>query len=369
MAFLVNKIMVDLKMVEMRKIKTEDCVRVGEDLYFIDADYNIIYQMNIKTGKIVIVGSIPEERLLASRLGSKIVVYHNYLFFAPMSAKKIWRLNLETHEWKGYERKILPTIANNADIFQALVWEDKIFFIGCAYPAIIIFDPISENMEYIEQPYKLLASYAEESKDVFFRTDYEIIDNTLYMASCVANYVLKLNLNTYDFELVEVGSRGNAYSGIEYDGIHFYLSPRKNSPIVVWDGKRESEEIDISKLYDIENTFIFGGVKCRNDKVLFFASFQDYSLEMDRSSIFDSLKICPRKYVFYRSVDDSTTVCLDSFGNMTIENEGETYNYVLDIEIERFFDYLRNRRLRNEFANSIFEETERVGLEFFIATI
>lgn len=349
----------------MKKVAFEDCVRVDESLYMIERNYNVIYHLNIKKGDLTIVSSIPGESIFASRLGSKIIHHNGDLYFSPMNAKNIWRFNIKSRQWKSYERKDISNWTKQTDMFQAIEYNNKIFFIGCLYPAIIVLDTLSDKMEYIEEPYDIINKKAKKSGDACFRTDYVRIENYIYMASCVSNEVLKFNMKTYEFEYISVGDEQFRYSGITYDGNNFILSPRRNTPIVIWDGKTGIKCIELPVIFKERDGMIFGGVCFDGDKLIFPACFWDKSIVIDENL---KIQIEDSSYYFYKRIDDRTIVFLRKNNELTIKYDGLEYKYMLeinDIDINTYLESASNVVS----SNSIITESNIVDLGMFIYTI
>ena len=350
---------------KMKKIAFEDCVRVDESLYMIERNYNAIYSLNIKTGNLTIVGNIPGENLLASRLGAKIIYHNDDLYFSPMNAKKIWRLSLKSKQWKAYDRKNILNWTTQTDMFQAIEYENKIFFIGCLYPAIIVLDTLSEKMEYIEKPYEILNSKAKKVEDACFRTDYVQIANYIYMASCVSNEVFKFDMNTYDFEFIPVGDESFKYSGIAYDEKSFFLSPRKNTPIVIWDGNTGVKNIELPSTFKNRDEMIFGGVCYDEGKLIFPACFWDKSIVIENKT---EIKIEDVSYYFYKRIDEKTVVSLSKTNEIMIRYDGVGYKYTLEIDDKKIHTFLNNAT-NDVSLNSILKENDSVDLGMFINAI
>ncbi len=366
---IVYKLYANQKFQKMKTIAIEDCERIGDKLYFIDKKINLVYCMGIMTGEIVIIGSMPEEKIFSNRLGAKIIHYNNSLYFSPMYAKKIWKYNLNTLEWTGYERKNLPNWTNDQDMFQAVLWHNKIFFIGSHYPAIIVFDLETDSMEYIVEPYCEIYKTAEAKMDACFRTDYVQIGDVIYMASCVTNEVFMFNLESYEYNYIEVGNKNYSYSGIDYDGELFYLSPRKNGPIIVWDGKKIIREISISSIYGDKDIYIFGGVVCKNNEVYFPSCFHDYSLVLENKSDYNSLRAYKEKYHFYKKIDPKTYVKLNSCGCMCIDFGSKKYSYDLSIERDIISEWIRRNGKYGEIMDGYFFENESINLKDLLCVV
>ena len=319
------------------KIVFEDCVRVGSDLIMVDSRYNIIYKISIFDGKVSILGSLPEEKMLTPRLSSKIIYNKDCLYFSPMNAKKIWKYNLSTSEWKGFEKKDISHWCNYKFLFQAILYKDTIFFIGSHYPAIIAFDTLSEKMVYITKPYEYLKAASERVADNYFRCDYVQYGNEILMASCVSNEIMKFNLDTLESTFVKVGESDYRYSGIAFDGSVYYLSPRKYGPIVVWDGNKDWISYNLPSVYDDNNEMIFAGAICEGENVVFPSCFSDYSLVMDKNR---RLQVYKERYYMYKQVDDMTKVYYSASGLLHIVYDGILREYKISLQRETFEKYL-----------------------------
>ena len=77
-------------MAKMITLSAYDCVEVDGYLYFFSREYNFLFKLEITTGEISIVDSIPED-IFAEQLIYRIVSYKRNLYFAPMKSNKIWQ--------------------------------------------------------------------------------------------------------------------------------------------------------------------------------------------------------------------------------------------------------------------------------------
>ena len=355
-------------------ISTEDCVRVGNFLYFIAYDFNVVMNLNITTGKTSIVGSIPDEETMATRLGAKIVYFNKELYFAPMKAKKIWKYNLESGIWKSYDRKKIEEWAGTEEIFQAVLYKEKIFFIGSCYPAIIKLDIETDKLEYLIKPFEEYKAIAEKKKDCFFRTDIVHLDEKIFIASCLSNKVLQVNLDSFEYEYISVGPQNCSFSGIDYDGEYFYLSPRKGNIAIQWDGRDKWTAINLPLDRSFDSFFTSGSVLCREENVVFSSYFIEKSFVFDRND--NEINTLSEKYWFYKRIDKETLVSLSHNGNITIDFQGNEYVYKLQIERELLIDYLSKRIKENgenyknmKSSDSIIYEEKDLDLGLFLRMI
>lgn len=350
------------------KLLFEDCIRVERNLYFICRDFNVFCSLNIDSGEIVIIDSIPENSVCSWRLGAKIVYWKDKLYFAPMCADKIWRYDLTNREWKGYERKILDNWTDSKDMFQAVLYKGKIFFIGSFYPAIIILNPETEEMEYVTEPYKNRIEVSKETRDCWFRTDYVLRDNVLYMASCVDNTVLHFNMDNYEFSYLKVGDDDLKYSGIGWDGEYFYLSPRKDGPFLIWDGEKEVKKINVD--IDSEKKLaVFGGVMCIDGKVIFLASFSKNTVILSPKENYKT-QTTLKQYLLYKRIDDETVASLENNGTLEIVYKGKKYCYNTEISDRIIGSYMKkNMHEKGEELSDIVHETASKTLGLFLNMI
>ena len=355
-----------------RKIMSaEDCVRIGDYLYFISADVNMVFKLCIYTGETGIVSHIPGEAMNVRRLGSKIIHYGDELIFAPMNAKDIWIYNLKTEEWECIERKEFTnrlTWSKSGTMFQCVRHNEKLYFIGSIYPAIIEFNLKTRNISYITEPYERYLRDAEKLHDGFFRTDYVKKDNIIYLASCLKNEVMKFNLDTYDTKYFTVGGSGNRYAGITFCNDKFYLAPRKCTPVVIWDGRNKWEQIELPKPYKNLDKYWFGGAVECSGKILFTAYGGDVSFALSLNGKRD-LELVEKTYLFYKQIDDSTKVSLTQKGLLEIEADEQYYRYELSLSIDELGQYIKHNGYDALKMNLIQKEDHFWDLEMFVSMI
>lgn len=346
------------------KLLFEDCVRIDKLLYFICRDLNIFCSIDIVSGNITVIDSLPEGSVNSWRLGAKIINLDNYLYFAPMCADKIWRYDLTMGEWKGYKRKSLDNWTEHKEMFQAIVYKDKIYFIGSYYPAIIIMDTKTEEIKYVTSPYENRIELSEERQDCWFRTDYVIKNDLLYMASCVDNTIFCFNMDTYDYKFIKVGDDSYTYSGIAVDGDIFYLTPRKSGPIVVWDGNKVVQKIELMTSNPNSNIGL-GGAISLEEKIVFFACFSNNSFELNKSS--REIKKINKQYLFYKKIDDVAVVSLDDNGILVISLLDKIYEHKVELSDSIVGQHMKKIMLeRGETMNEIIEEISLMTLGCFI---
>lgn len=296
--------------------------------------------MHIITGEISPLGSIPEEPIRSKRVSSKIVSWNDDLYIAPLLTKKIWKYNQNNQQWTGYKREELCNWTRRQDMSQAVLYKDRIFFIGCLYPAIIVMNPYTDDIKYITSPYNEKMELVSKKKEIWFRTDYVIKNNYIYLASCVDDTVLCMDLDTYEYEYKQIGEKSYAYSGIGWDGELFYLSPRNTGPIVIWDGEKIVGEIDIK--FPPNEKKILGSALCLEDKIVFPAIFSKNTVELIKNVGYQ-IVYRNKQYFFYEKIDQETIVSLDTEGIIEIIWNNKTYIHETNLMDSLFWNQFKER--------------------------
>lgn len=265
---------------EMLKITTDDFVLIGDCIYFFINEFNALYSLNMCTNSIEYVSRIPTEGILEKHLCSAITVYNNEIILTPYKSKKIWIYNLLQNVWTSIGLKHLDNWTKRKECMSLIWYNGQIYIIGSTYPAIIVMNPDTKQIRYIEEPYKLLNLKIWDCKDFAFRSKIFQKDKILYLASCVSNEVCRFDLKTEKTELYKVGREDNKYSGIISDGSNFWLSPRKNTNIVKWDGKKSVKEIQLPSDF-LPAKYYFTEPYIENGKLLFTVRQGEHNLYID----------------------------------------------------------------------------------------
>ena len=330
----------------------EDCLKRNKKLYFVSKDTNVIYSINMKIGKLEFIDCIPEESILKKNLCHKILTWNDEMIFIPMNAKKIWRYNLVTKQWHGIN---LGEYENKRDkFFQAFVYKNDLFMIGCGCPAIFRLNLITEEFLIIKKPFKHLINKKMFVTDIFFRYHFVQKGTKILMASCVDICVMEFDLKIKKVLFYKVGNEKNKYSGIVWDGDNYWLSPRYKTPIVRWDGKNKSKEYNLPNEI-LENEIGFLGVVATDNGILFYGK-KDYSILITEKNDNINMKIIHQTYVFYKREENETIKLLRN-GKLVVENN--KYKKIFHIIAKKnSLKHFQHKRI-NEFISSLnpIEET------------
>ncbi len=269
------------------KILFEDAVCVDNRLIFFCRDINLLCSIQIDNGQLEILGKLPEEKLLGERLCGGIAVYNNNIVIAPLKARNIWIFSLDSCAWKQIELKEFNDGLGKSFFRSVYIYNNKAFFFGGYYPAIVILNLDTYEIEYISEVFDEKGGV---NTDLFFRSGPVVFNDRLYLASSIDNSVLVIDLKLLTYEWKKVGDKDDKYSGIVFDDGFFWLSPRKGKYIIRWDGYNIKKiEIPHNEIYlDI----LYSGIYLIDDH---------YLITTVSNSLLGSLFVYKREEVYNRN--------------------------------------------------------------------
>lgn len=297
-------------------LRATNCALVGDKIYFVSREVNLIYTLNLNTYEIEIMENMPEEIFLHEDLYGNIVYSYGKLILVPLCAEKIWIYDFEVKRWAAVEFQ-----SNERNIqykfFGAAAYRNYVYMFGHYYPGIIRLDVNTNSLKRIELPVGV-NGHSYENKDGYFNWDYVIKDKWLYTPMIQSNRVLKLDLDTENYELIALGNSNNQYAGIAWDGRYFWFPPRGNGVYVKWDGGKEIMEYRLPKGFE-ESQYYFSGCYLSEHKLV-FAGLQEKTLEFDIDKP-EKAEILKRTIDCYKKADDGTVVFQDTAGTVFIQKE------------------------------------------------
>lgn len=351
-----------MKYKESRILPAYGCAKAGNTLFFLGKDINIVFKKEIGKEETKLFQGPPEGNVLAPQMASRIILWKDELIYIPWRAGAIWFSDLDLQNWGKveYENRLKERISNAA--LQAVLYGERLFIIGADYPAMICLDLNSKKITYIREPYQRPIREKKKQRDIFFRKDYVLKDGFLYLASCLDNYVLKMNLDTFSFEWKEVGSRANKYSGIAWDGEYFWLSPRTNTPVVKWDGKNCTEEISLPDGFKNPRT-LFHGIVYTGEILLLPGKNQPNSLIVYPET--GNLSVTEGQYWFYQRLNGDEFLAQRTDGQMQlIHDKNENQSFFCRISSDAFMQFIQeNHGDYGSYFKQVRKENTLIGLE------
>ena len=226
-------------------IASEDLLKVGDDYYFAARDVNAICKFNEETKKIKFIYVDPDGDTWAYRRYGRIFQYKETLIFPPLHANKILLYHIKENCFETIDIEQIEGYDYDYFLASTMIGE-KLVLVGCQYPAIVFFDLKNKRLTYFKEPFKELLPKHKYKGECFFRNDVAVVENKLYIASCLSNQVLELNMEDGSFVWHAVGDELNKYVGIAFDGKDLWIAPRRDTRIVRWNPSTDDvNEYDI----------------------------------------------------------------------------------------------------------------------------
>ena len=344
------------------KLLVKDCVKVNNVFYCIAKQFNLIFSLDVNTGKVEILSIIPDNAYEGEEYCGCITFYDDELYIGSIMSNDIWIFNVEMKKWDKIERKEIPN-KSTGSLLQAFVYNEHVYMIGGSYPAIIIIDPKTKQIEYIEKPFK--DKNDNDITDAFFRAQHVLIDDTIYIPCCFNNTVLKMNLCTTEYEWIRVGESFNRYSGITFADGFFWLAPRHNSNVVRWDGRQNIYEFGLSERYDV--SVYFGGCCRSGDEIYFWNIVNGETFSVDINE--KTRKENKHKYVLIKEFDNLTVLQkMDGFFEIYVK---DCLDISFDLNIN--FNVINKKYIDNDLSlkckNKIYAEGDPFSLGAFLEMI
>jgi hypothetical protein len=340
------------------KVLFEDFIIRENEMWFFSKTFNGLMKMNIFSGRVEFISKIPTYKYDENRLICKIIDVGDRLFCIPMDADEIWIYSPIKDSWDSIGLNIYSKEKIYGKFFQAILVKNEIYLIPSSYNKIAIVNVETENVNYITFEDEQNKAKRAEIKDCYFRTDIAKTDEKIYLASCVDNRVLVIDTKNKDCIWHYVGGNSNRYSGIIYECGKFWLSPRTNGNVVVWDGRDNSEEIIIPQL---EGAYYLGIISY-DDWIVISGQNECGNIVINKRSH----EIIVKDGIYYLAnkvtEDGKFHVTIQTNGLVEIENENEDIRaFVCEInddEVIRFID-----------LNMIHKESAILSLDMFLKRI
>lgn len=342
------------------RIFMKDCVVVGDDIFYVASECNLIFKHNIIDNKIDIIGSVPENLCIEKDIIGAICIYGDELYIAPHKLKRIWIYSFTEKEWSSIERKEIAC-SGFKGMLQAFVYNGMIYMIGAHYPAIIVINPNTKEIWYIEKPFIEKGDF-QKIGDIYFRAQHVVDGNYLFLPSCFDNTVLKFNCTNAQYEWISLGSKENCFSGITYDGKYYWLSPRYNSNIVRWDGEKIVNEIMLPNSF-VPKVCYFCGVLNRANGIIVCNMHSNESLYIDKETL--RVSTFNTRYTLIKELQ-GVSVTQKSNGSINVyKGEESIFEGIIEIDRKEIYTCFRDLA-QGAFDESINFESEMRSVDGYI---
>lgn len=294
----------------------QDCIHVGDDIWFASDDYNGLYKYNIKEKKTERIGEFSHEPFSQYGLFLKMCRYKNNLIFVPQWSKRIYIYNIDTGIFKDIQFLKPAEDLQGPYFFEAVVHEEYIYMMGASYQGILKVNLETYEVEVLDQWLRKLQREVNINKDKpILGLEGILKDHSFWIPCYQCNKIMEFNLDTGEFRFHEVGKKENRYARMIRSGDQFVLVTHNKEDfcrIVFWNyskGSYEEVQVDMKAYVDrciIEYldkiwlmSFVSNEIYCVDirDKRFVFNSISDTS-----KAVIGFAKVINEELFFYETV-------------------------------------------------------------------
>ena len=341
----------------------ENCVLIGEQIYFVGYHIAALFSMNFYTGKVKYIDRIPNEMIVQAHLICKILNYKNSLILIPARTTNnfIWFYDLEKEIWSSISFKDKGIKAPYEQFEYAVIYEDKLFAVGCYYPAIVCIDLKDKKQTYYE----------------IFENDFQLhslgtcvnIENRLYIPSPISNHVIVFDMTSKRHKCLSIGSENNSYSDKKKKGEELWLSPIKNTAMVKWDGRDGIVEYGLPAEFQNESGYIFNGITLYKNKVYVYGLKEKLSFCFLNGQ-YKKYEIIEDSYLMCKELNEDYLITCNYNGKIQVISEEEEKEYRLFLtETETAWVMEEWKKELKQVENTNLTEDNFLTLDRFLALL
>lgn len=189
------------------------------------------------------------------------------IYMIPFNADDIIEVNLESMDTEHIKINNSFKFKEGKNFMASFVRGDYIYFFGVLMPVILRLNTLDKSLEYVDLT-KEKVIQENENKDAYFRKQIVFKDGYIYAPFCNMQAVLKLECETMEYQIIKLGTFDSGYSGICYYQGEFWLSPRKNENLAIWNEEENSVRYIVNQYVEDELSYI--GIEGILNKVRLF---------------------------------------------------------------------------------------------------
>jgi hypothetical protein len=209
----------------------------GENFWFTAERFNALFKMDKQKWAAEYMGSFPKEMSWWG-LYREVIEHDGKLYFTPLRADEIAVYDIAA----GRFEKISFAESKNCikkndytpqvNFCAAAAYGKYIFFIGHGYPAIMRLDTESGHLDYFTDWVEPLDKISDGDGYYFYHSC--VSGNKIFLPALNANAVAVFDMDKCVTQVYVVGSKGQKYFNICFDGINCWLIPRFDGAVVRW---------------------------------------------------------------------------------------------------------------------------------------
>lgn len=263
------------------KMQCSDFVKKDGVVFFSAMNMNAVCSLNPNSGELEFLGRLPEASFDTNELPYVIKAYKDKLYLSPYQTSKLWCYDIRKQSWKSMELRTETPKGGHRVFKQMVQYEDKLFLFSGLQSYLAYVDLNTDEIMYLNGVFSEQTEALCEDVDRLVGRSYVQKGRYLWLASWVMNCVLKLDMKTLEYEWLKVGAEENRYAGIAWNGNRFWLAPRGQSTIIIWDGGTETEEFALPK----QDDYNFSEIISYRNQIIVSNWYHALMIDVDTKSI------------------------------------------------------------------------------------
>lgn len=268
---------------EMQSERTYDVCLIGQEIWFVTTDLQLLCKCEMGSGKITVVAELPEVVHSNWLRYVSLVSYENKVLLVPRRSDAICVYNRDTGTFIKYYFKEEFIV----DCFGGVALHGHYLFLApLDYPSIVRFDILMGEFSYFPECISEILRQIESPKlrSAFIWT-VSCYGDSFYFASSWSNHVLQFNMETLEYHVFRVGNPENMWRGITSDEENSWLIVYDSPKVVRWN--RETGETE--EYNHFPDGFITGDLIWKNviscGQAVYMLAFQsNHSCRLDKET-------------------------------------------------------------------------------------
>lgn len=261
------------------RVGIEAMTWVDDEIWGFMHAFNALVKVNVLTGEIYYIDSVPWEEPYKERLYGDIVRVDNWLILVPVSANGIAIYDLKkgvffkVSELKEVHKDRHPIYKEDYKFAKGLQYKEYVYMFCSTYPAFLKIKITDFLIEYIDE-------WTEEVEarngigTAYFRNIYYDGKKTVYLPSSYTNLVMKYDLSNDCYSYYTVGEREDTFSDICYWKDMFWIASKNERGILAINNFSDT----CYKRFEMAKGELFADLLKADDKI--------YAFSLDANRIF-----------------------------------------------------------------------------------
>lgn len=178
----------------------EDGVVYKGKLYFLIRNIRALCVLDLERKNIETIININDETPLSNlpmaNIGRKCFFWNENIIITPSMEDKIQIYDINSKNWRSIDVNCIKDKLQISRIFNSALINDRLFMVGCHYPAIIICDLEKKDFKVTREAYARYKGHDWEKKPYFARYGNEIVGSKMILHSNIDKSTLEIEMES-----------------------------------------------------------------------------------------------------------------------------------------------------------------------------